>query len=61
MGRKDPVNLYYSFALTLVIRCVAEAGGIEVATPVVMEPLLKCGPLVVWVLTCFKARTALGG
>ena len=31
------------------------------ATPVVMEPLLKYGPLVVWVLTCFKARTALGG
>ena len=47
MGRKDPVNLYYSLALTSVIRCVGSAGGFEVAAPAVMEPSLKYGPLAV--------------
>ena len=44
MGRKDPVNLYYSFTLYLGIRCVGQAGGYDVASPDVMESLVKYGP-----------------
>ena len=44
MGRKDPVNRYYSLALTLVIGGVGEAGGYEVGAPAFMEPPLKYGP-----------------
>ena len=47
MGRKDPVNLYYSFTLNLGNRCVGYAGGYESGTPVFVEPPLKYGPLVV--------------
>ena len=47
MGRKDPVNLYYSLALNLGTRCVGEVGGFEAGTPVFVEPLLKYDPLFV--------------
>ena len=51
MGRKDPVNLYYSLALSPVIRCVGSAGGFESPAPAGVEPPLKYGPSAVWVLT----------
>ena len=61
MGRKDPVNLYYSLALSLAIRCVGLAGGYEAATPVVVEPSLKYGPLAVRGLTrCMRGHCLVG-
>ena len=51
MGRKDPVNLYYSITLNLGNRCVGSAGDREAGTPVFVEPLLKYDPLFVWILT----------
>ena len=61
MGRKDPVNLYYSLALEPGIRCVGQAGGFEAGTPVFVEPLLKYGPLAVWFLTrCMRGPRLVG-
>ena len=51
MGRKDPVNLYCSLALTLVIRCVEQTKGFEARAPARVEPPLKYGPLAVRGLT----------
>ena len=61
MGRKDPVNLYYSLPLTLVIRCVAQAGRCARGPPASVEPSLKYGPLAVCGLTRYVCGHCLVG
>ena len=54
------MNLYYSLALMLDIRCVGEVGDYEVVTPVIMESLLKYHPLVIWNLTPYGRHRLVG-
>src|SRR5690606_41551044 len=43
-SRKDPVNLYYSFALDFELACVGLVGGCVTWTAVRVEPTLKYHP-----------------
>src|SRR5690606_13661409 len=52
--RKDPVNLYYSFALDFEFACVGKVGGFEAWTPVRVEPTLKYHPGTFEVLTLVR-------
>ena len=51
MGRKDPVNLYYSFTLNVEFVCVGLVGGLKAMKLAVVEPTLKYHPVVLDVLT----------
>ena len=54
------MNLYYSLALILDIRCVGEVGDYEVVTPVIMESLLKYHPSDIWDLTSQEGHRLVG-
>ena len=43
-GRKDPVHLYYSFALEFGICCPGEVGGCETVASAAVEPPLGYHP-----------------
>src|SRR5690606_2357005 len=49
--RKDPVNLYYSFALDFELARVGDVGAVAVGPPVLMEPSLRYHPGKLEVLT----------
>ena len=60
MGRKDPVNLYYNFVLTLSKQCGGWVGGDEAGTLVLVEPTLKYHPLFTWSLTSKEGHCVVG-